>query len=192
MTSTHDSELAEVIERMRVSRLRKAGLMGEYAKADCETGRRVYRLASLGKGSYLWGGPGRGKTYAAACAVRMALEGASRGRLNAKLVTAKRLLDDIRDGYDGGDRYALERAETYPLLALDDLGAERPTDWAIETLTRLIDTRTARGLATVVTSNYSIGELRKLWGGMSGARIASRLAGACESIEVAGPDRRLQ
>ena len=190
--STQDSELAEVMRSIRVSRQLKAGLVGEYADADCELGRRVYGLAGRGLGAYLWGGPGRGKTYAAACAVRMALEGTPRGNLNARLVTAKRLLDDIRAGYDGGDRYALERAEAYPLLALDDLGAERPTEWAVETLTRLIDTRTARGLATVVTSNYSIGELRKLWGGMSGARIASRLGGACDRIEVTGPDRRLR
>ena len=109
----------------------------------------------------------------------------------AKLVSAKQLLDSIREGFNGGDRDALRRAETVPLLALDDLGAERPTDWAIETLTGLIDARTAEGLPTIVTSNYSLGQLRELWGGMPGARIASRLGGACERIEVTGPDRRL-
>ena len=78
-----------------------------------------------------------------------------------------------------------------PLLALDDLGAECPTEWAVETLSSLIDARTAAGLPTVVTSNYRIGQVRDLWGGMAGKRVASRLAGACECIEVTGPDRRL-
>lgn len=86
---------------------------------------------------------------------------------------------------------ALRRAERYRLLALDDLGAERPTEWAIETLTRLIDTRVAEGLPTIVTSNYRIGQIRDLWGGMAGKRVASRLAGACRPIEVKGQDRRL-
>lgn len=187
MTSTAGSELEAARERVRACMLRRAGLSGGYAQADSDLGRRVYALARSGRGSYLWGEPGAGKTHAAACAVRMYAE---RG-IGARLVTAKQLLDEVRDGYDGGDRGALERAGRVPLLALDDLGAERPTDWAVEQLSALIDARTAAGLPTVVTSNYRIGGLRDLWGGMAGKRVASRLAGACEPVEVAGPDRRL-
>ena len=177
----------EQIAAIMRSRLRKAGLRGPYAEADCDLGKRMAKLAGKGEGAYLWGEPGTGKTYAAACAVRLAvLDGTS-----AKLVTTSRLLDDIRSEYDGGERGALRRAERYRLLALDDLGAERLTEWAIETLTRLIDTRVAEGLPTIVTSNYRIGQIRDLWGGMAGKRVASRLAGACRPIEVKGQDRRL-
>ena len=176
-------EYRQLVRKTRESMLRKAGLRGGYMQADSEIGRRVCSLVEQGRGAYLWGEPGRGKTYAAAHAVRVAVE-RSKG--------TKHLLDSIRDGFNGGDRDALRRAETVPLLALDDLGAERPTDWAIETLTGLIDARTAEGLPTIVTSNYSLGQLRELWGGMPGARIASRLGGACERIEVTGPDRRLR
>lgn len=185
--STACCELDAVLARARASRMAKCGLAGAYASADSELGRRVYALARSGRGAYLWGEPGTGKTHAAACAVRMFSERGSR----ARLVTAKRLLDEVRAGYDGGDGDALARAERVPLLALDDLGAERPTEWAVEQLSGLIDARTARGLPTVLTSNYRVGALRDLWGGMAGKRVASRLAGACECIEVAGPDRRI-
>lgn len=178
--------------RAREGRLHKAGLRGGYMHARSDLGERVCRLVERGHGAYLWGEPGRGKTYAAAHAVRVSVEGSRGPKVPAKLVSARQLLDSIRDGFNGGDRGALRRAETVPLLALDDLGAERPTDWAIETITGLIDARTAEGLPTIVTSNYSLGQLRGLWGGMPGARIASRLGGACERIEVTGPDRRLQ
>ena len=179
---------AEAMARIRASRLRKAGLAGGYARADSELGRRVYALAREGRGAYLWGRPGTGKTHAAACAVRMYSDRGER----ARIVTAKRLLDDVRDGYGGGEnRRALERAARVPLLALDDLGMERATDWAVETLSALIDERVAAGLPTIVTSNYKVGDLAALWGGMEGARCASRLVGACERIEVAGPDRRV-
>ena len=194
---TADSRLKAELERINSqlvdSKLLKAGLKGPYLGADSEVGRRVYGLVAEGRGSYLWGEPGTGKTWSAACAVRLSVEAEGFERLfpNARLVTAKRLLDEVREGFDGGDRSALERAERVGLLALDDLGAERPTEWAIETLTRLLDTRFAAGLPTVVTSNYRIGQLRDLWGGMAGKRVASRLAGSCEPIEVAGPDRRL-
>lgn len=185
-------EYRELVRKTRESRLRKAGLRGCYMHAESDVGERVCRLVDQGRGAYLWGEPGRGKTYAAAHAVRVAVERGGAGSASAKLLSAKQLLDSIRDGFNGGDRDALRRAERVPLLALDDLGAERPTDWAIETLTGLIDARTAEGLPTIVTSNYSLGQLREVWGGVPGARIASRLGGACERIEVTGPDRRLQ
>ena len=169
------------------SRLRKAGLRGSYADAECQLGEEAYRRAKEGMGTYLFGLPGRGKTYAAAAAIRMAvLNGDS-----AKLVTAKGLLDAIKAEWDGGSKGALEFAEGYGILALDDLGVEKPTEWAMETLTELIDARVSAGLPTIVTSNYSLGGLRDRWGGMAGMRIASRLGGACERIEVSGADRRL-
>lgn len=173
--------------KIRVSRLRAAGLTGDYASAECELGRAVYGMAKAGRGAYLHGPVGTGKTYAAACAVRKWLDGGGK----ARLVTVKKLLDEVRDGYNGGDRYALERAERIQLMALDDVGLERPTEWAVEALCGLIDERAKRGLPTVFTSNYRLGELKNRLGGIDGERVASRIAGSCERIEVAGEDRRL-
>lgn len=178
-------DYARLMAAIWASRRRKAGLVGRYAEADCELGRRVFALAEGGVGAYLHGAPGRGKTYAAACAVRLALGSG----MSAKLVAAADLLDAVRRGFDtGGD--PLSHAERYGLLALDDLGAESPTEWARETIVRLVDARTSRGLPTVVTSNHRLGEMRDMWGGAQGARIASRLGGACEIIEVSGDDMR--
>lgn len=173
------------------SRLRKAGLVGRYASARSELGDRVLALVRSGVGAYLWGLPGRGKTWAAAHVVRETVEASAPcGRVPARLVTAKGLLDMVRDGFGGGDRGALARAERVPVLALDDLGAETVTPFSVETLTALLDARYAAGLPTVVTSNLSLGALRDLWGGIGGARAASRIAGMCERIEVAGEDGR--
>lgn len=180
------SEEVEALLKIRASRLRKAGLFGVYAEADSPEGLACFRRYANGRGSYLWGTCGTGKTYAAACAVRIVATDGGR----AKLVTVKSLLDGIRAEWDGGEKGAIERAERYDLLALDDLGAERPTDWAKETITRLIDARTMRGLPTIVTSNYRLGQLRDIWGGIEGDRLASRIMGACERVEMSGSDRR--
>lgn len=180
-------EYQETMRKARACRLRKAGLVGSYQDAECEQGARLHALAKAGTGSYVWGDPGTGKTYAAAAAVRLSLK---EGK-TAKLITSKRLLDGIKEGYDTGDSYVIETAENVQLLVLDDLGAERPTDWAIETLSRLIDTRYMSDRPTIITSNYKLGELRDLWGGVPGARIASRIAGACKLINFVGADRRL-
>lgn len=180
-------EYREMRRQIIESRLRKAGLRGTYADAACAVGEEAYRRARDGRGTYLWGLPGRGKTYAAAAAVRMAVMAG----WDARLVTAKALLDAVKAEWDGGEKGTIYRAERYRLLALDDLGVERPTEWAMETITGLIDARVASGLPTIVTSNFSLGELRDRWGGMPGMRIASRLGGACERIQMGGVDRRL-
>lgn len=185
-TSTQGSE-DDLMRTIAASRVRKAGLRGVYAEAECDLGERVYRLAAEGRGCFLFGPCGTGKTYAAAHAVRrFALAGRK-----AKLVTASRLLRDARDGLEGGDRDVLARAGLYDLLALDDFGAEKRTEWGMEQLEQLVDERYMRGLPTVVTSNRSLGGIRDMWGGIEGQRIASRLAGCCDRIEVGGDDRRL-
>ena len=180
-------EYREMRRQIIESRLRKAGLRGTYADAACAVGEEAYRRARDGRGPYLWGLPGRGKTYAAAAAVRMA----DMAGCDARLVTAKALLDAVKAEWDGGEKGTIYRAERYRLLALDDLGVERPTEWSMETITGLIDARVASGLPTIVTSNFSLGELRDRWGGMPGMRIASRLGWACERIQMGGVDRRL-
>lgn len=180
-------EYRRMLLQMRDSRLRKAGIRGCYMTADSAEGRSAFERFRRGRGTYLWGLPGRGKTYAAAACARLAVLHAYKTRF----VTAKALLDQVKAEYDGRDRDTLKRAERYDLLVLDDLGMERPTEWAMETLSGLIDARVAEGRPIVFTSNYSLGELRERWGGMEGARLVSRIVGACERVEVKGADRRL-
>ena len=115
--------------KIRASKLRAAGLVGEYARADCELGHRLYEVAKSGVGACVHGESGRGKTYAASCAVRMWVDSGWK----ARLVSAPRLMEEIYAGFErDGDKHALDRACRIPLLALDDFGMERPTETAIE------------------------------------------------------------
>lgn len=89
----------------------------------------------------------------------------------------------------------LARCAKVPVLALDDLGAERPTDYARDELLRIVNARYDRGLPTIATSNYNVGELGERLGRDDvtvGHRIVSRLLDGAQAVKwTATPDRRL-
>jgi DNA replication protein DnaC len=82
--------------------------------------------------------------------------------------------------------WLLRRAKYDGLVILDDVGAERATEWVEETLYGIINTRYEKELATIFTSNCSDEQLRDKLGG----RILSRIFGMTEKVIVTGPDGR--
>jgi DNA replication protein DnaC len=81
------------------------------------------------------------------------------------------------------------------LLVLDDLGAERPTDWALEQIATVIENRHAVRAWTVVTTNYSPKALAERLGRddpVIGQRIVSRLVEDATVIELKRADLRVR
>lgn len=180
-------EYQALAKKRRQCRLAKAGIRGAYRQAKSELGDQCFKRFEQGKGTYLFGLPGRGKTWAAASCVITAINHG----YTAKLIGTAELLGEVKDEFTSNHPIAIRNAKAYDLLVLDDFGMERPTEWAMETLSALIDARVSAGKPTVITSNYSLGELRNRWGGIDGARLVSRIGGACERVEVKGKDRRI-
>ena len=101
------------------------------------------------------------------------------------------LLDAIRASYDKGSETTeaeiLKTAKTFPVLALDDLGAERPTDWVKEKLFDVINYRHDELLDTLFTSNLSLDELAQ----HIGERTVWRIQEMCHVVHVNGPNLRV-
>jgi DNA replication protein DnaC len=94
------------------------------------------------------------------------------------------LLDDLRPG-----DYARQRVrdcQNARLLVLDDLGAEKASEWTQERLYSIVDDRYANCQALIVTSNLPPGKLSD----QTGERTASRLAEMCVVVPITGTDRR--
>jgi DNA replication protein DnaC len=133
----------------------------------------------------LYGGWGTGKTHLLGAAFWTLVDG---GRAPIYTVTPL-LLDHLRDGLNAdspreySDRFYAVR--DCPLLILDDLGAEKRTEWSEEALFKLVDYRYRLRLPLAVATNLSPDELEP--------RIASRLQDrALARVErMLGPDWRL-
>ena len=140
-----------------------------------------------GRGLWMYGGAGTGKTTLAMLVSRHALDA---GR-SVAIYSMPKLLARIRRTYDaerGEQSYAelFERLTTVDLLHIDDLGAENRTEWVLEQLYALINERYEAQRSLVVTTNKNEGELDE----QIGARVVSRLVEMCEVVPVFDEDRR--
>src|SRR5258708_25732167 len=137
-----------------------------------------------GRGLWLCGGSGTGKTALAMIVSRMALDA---GR-SVAIYSLPRLLSVIRESIDsdGGLLGFLDLLATVDLLHLDDLGAEYRTDWTIEQLYSIINMRYQDQRAVVVTSNPDPSQLAD----QLGDRTVSRLEGMCEALPFHAADAR--
>jgi DNA replication protein DnaC len=140
-----------------------------------------------GRGLWLFGDTGTGKTTLAMLISKAALE---TGKTVA-IYSLPKLLARIRRTYDsepGGDSYLsfFERLTSVDLLHIDDLGAEKRSDWVLEQLYALVNERYEAQRSILITTNLPHPELEE----QIGSRTVSRLTQICDEVEVRGDDRR--
>ena len=140
---------------------------------------------SSGKGLWIQGDVGTGKTTLAMLVSKTALDA---GR-SVAIYSLPRLLNLLREAIDSdaGMLEFLDRLTAVDLLHLDDLGAENRTDWVLEQLYSIVNARYEAERAIVATTNLMPDELAE----RLGARTVSRLVEICgDLIPLFGEDRR--
>lgn len=141
-----------------------------------------------GQGLWLMGDVGTGKTSLAMLVSKAAAEA---GR-SVAIYSLPRLLARIRRTYDAdaGEQSYLEyfeRLTEVDLLHIDDLGAEKRSDWVLEQLYAIINERYETQRSVVITTNLDQIQL----GEQIGERTVSRLAEICgEALPLYGNDLR--
>ncbi len=141
-----------------------------------------------GRGLWLMGDVGTGKTTLAMLVSKAAVEA---GR-SVAIYSLPRLLARIRRTYDaeaGEDSFLdfFERLTSVDLLHVDDLGAEKRTDWVLEQLYAIVDERYESRRSILVTTNLSQEELEQ----QIGPRTVSRLIEICgDPLPLFGEDER--
>ena len=107
------------------------------------------------QGLLLYGGVGTGKTFAAACIANHLLE----QQVPVVMTSFVKLLETMQ-GFKEDDSVLIARLNRAKLLIIDDLGAERSTDFALEKVYNIIDSRYRAKLPIILTTNFSVAEMK--------------------------------
>ncbi|MHB8241561.1 MAG: ATP-binding protein [Solirubrobacteraceae bacterium] len=147
--------------------------------------RTIEANLDTGKGLWIQGDVGTGKTTLAMLVSKTALDA---GR-SVAIYSLPRLLNLLRESMDSekGMVDFMDRLTSVDLLHLDDLGAENQTDWVLEQLYSIVNSRYEAERAIVATTNLMPDELSE----RLGARTVSRLVEICgDLIPLYGEDKR--
>lgn len=137
-----------------------------------------------GKGLLLFGNVGTGKTFLAACVANALID---KG-VPCLVTNFARIANTVQGLFEGRQEY-YDSLNKFPLLVLDDLNAERKTEYMQEIVFNIIDARYRAKLPLIVTTNLTREQLMHP-DDVTYQRIYSRLFEMCTPIEIAGADRR--
>ena len=159
-------------------------------------------------GILLMGSSGTGKTHLAVAAVRQLMKRGHR----ARFYDYRELLKEIQASYDPdhpvSEMGVLEPVLETEVLLLDDVGAAKPSAWALDTIGHILNKRYNERRVTLLTTNYldgpdTPGAPVRMPSGQAiaaardetladrlGQRVRSRLYEMCRTVEMICPDYR--
>ena len=147
---------------------------------------RINEKLDAGRGLWFMGPVGTGKTTLAMLVAKAALKA---GR-SVAIYSLPRLLNEIRETHRAERSHVdlLDRLTAVDLLHVDDVGAERTTDWVLEELYSIVNARYEDERSMVITTNILD---REALCEQITERTVSRLTEMCDELPLIGADRRM-
>lgn len=142
------------------------------------------QMLQKNQGLIFWGDVGTGKSLAAACIANCLMD---RG-VPVMMTSIVELLKAI-EKREMSESEILARMNSAQLVILDDLGAERSTDYALEKAYNIIDSRYRKQLPMILTTNLTMAEM-KAEVDIRYTRIYDRVFESCYPMQFTGPSWR--
>ena len=191
--SQEQAHIKRLLESSGVPRIYKEISFDEYKETD-ENRKAIeaaHWIVNDDKDSsvYFYGSKGTGKTMLS-CVITNEI--ARRGKV-VLFSSVPDLMADIRASFKSDNtEEVINSVKNAPILVLDDLGAERATEWVGEQIFAIINARYADKRKTIITSNFAPDELAAHFADKTqGERIVSRIYGMCARVQIKGKDWRM-
>lgn len=186
------------IERLKVASLMDAKLKSATLKTftQKEDNQKLYTIVKnyvdnfetfykSNRGLLFWGTVGTGKSYAAACIANELLN-----RETPVVMTSfVKVLQVIQDNTENETEF-VNRLCAARLLIIDDLGTERNTDYALEKVYNVIDSRYRTGKPLILTTNLNLQDMQ-MTQDIRHQRIYDRIFEMCHPVMVNGTSWRI-
>ena len=137
-------------------------------------------MRSENLGLLLWGGVGTGKSFLAGCIANALME----QEVPVRMTNFTRILNELNGSFSGRNE-AIDKLCRYPLLIIDDFGMERGTEYALEQIYNIVDSRYRSRKPLIVTTNLTLDEIRHPQD-TAHARIYDRLLEMCIPVSCIG------
>lgn len=136
-------------------------------------------MKSKSIGLLLWGDVGTGKSFFAGCIANALLEQG----VPVLMTNFSRILNSLSGLYSDEKNQLIDSLNKYSLLIIDDLGIERNTEFALEQVFNIIDSRYRSKLPLIVTTNMTLDELKHPQD-LARARIYDRVLERCVPLRI--------
>ena len=187
------------IERLRVASLMDAKLEAATLKTFTikEDNKKLYTIVKnyvenfdtfykSNRGLLFWGSVGTGKSYAAACIANELLN----RRIPVVITSFVKVLQVIQNNTENETEF-VNRLCAARLLIIDDLGTERNTDYALEKVYNVIDSRYRTGKPLILTTNLNLQDMQ-MTQDIRYQRIYDRIFEMCHPVMVNGTSWRIE
>lgn len=185
------------IERLKVASLMDAKLKSATLKTftQKEDNQKLYTIVKnyvdnfetfykSNRGLLFWGTVGTGKSYAAACIANELLN----RKTPVVMTSFVKVLQVIQDNTENETEF-VNRLCAARLLIIDDLGTERNTDYALEKVYNVIDSRYRTGKPLILTTNLNLQDMQ-MTQDIRYQRIYDRIFEMCHPVMVNGTSWR--
>jgi DNA replication protein DnaC len=197
--STEDDK-EEKLKRININQLIMKIIPDKYIDIDCDDNELLNKLINTKKSLFIHGKVGCGKTVLMASIMKdyirknnyrtSYIDNGNDRNTDGKWISYPKFVIKLqamfRDSKSNPHEYATVIANCHGLLAIDDLGAEKITEFVRQITYFIINEREQNMEKMIITSNYSLDQIDA----MIDERVSSRIMGMCDIIELKGRDRR--